>query len=70
MQAYGSFPNVRLRRNRVSAFIRDLVAENSLQVQDLVYPVFILDGENRIEPILSMPGQPLFILHQLLNIAT
>jgi porphobilinogen synthase len=69
MFAYGHYPDVRLRRNRASAFIRDLVSENHIRVEDLVYPVFILEGENRVEPILSMPGQSRVSLDKLLNIA-
>lgn len=69
MLGYGSYPNVRLRRNRISGFIRDLVAENYLRVQDLIYPVFILEGKNRVEPILSMPGQSRVSIDKLLELA-
>jgi|SRR6185437_8618702 len=69
MFGYGSYPNVRLRRNRVSGFIRDLVAENHLRVEDLVYPVFILEGKNRVEPISSMPGQSRVSIDKLLELA-
>ncbi len=48
--------NRRPRRNRKSAVVRDLVRETELSVRDLVYPVFIMEGENREEPIPSMPG--------------
>ncbi|MBB3102616.1 porphobilinogen synthase [Azomonas macrocytogenes] len=50
------FPATRLRRNRRDDFSRRLVREHSLTVDDLILPVFILDGENRREPIPSMPG--------------
>lgn len=69
MLAHGSYPNVRLRRNRASGFIRDLVAENHIHTQDLIYPVFILEGKNRIEPILSMPGQSRVSIDKLLEVA-
>jgi porphobilinogen synthase len=50
------FPATRLRRNRHDAFTRRLVAENSLSVDDLIWPVFIKDGSGPPEPIASMPG--------------
>jgi porphobilinogen synthase len=68
MRQYGNYPNVRLRRNRVSGFVRDMVAENYLRTEDLVYPVFILEGENRIEPIISMPGQSRVSIDKLLGL--
>jgi porphobilinogen synthase len=45
-----------MRRNRVSDFRRRLVAENSLTVNDLIYPVFVLEGEQQREAVPSMPG--------------
>lgn len=50
------FPKTRLRRMRSAPFSRKLMAENRLTVDDLIYPVFILDGQNQREPIASMPG--------------
>lgn len=50
------FPTARLRRTRSSASIRDLVRENDLSVGDLIWPVFVRDGEGEEEPIASMPG--------------
>jgi len=52
----GQFPEIRLRRGRRTANLRRLVAETGLSSADLIYPVFILDGEGREEPVLSMPG--------------
>lgn len=46
----------RPRRNRKSATVRNLVRETELSVRDLVYPVFIMEGSNKEEPIPSMPG--------------
>jgi porphobilinogen synthase len=46
----------RLRRNRVAGWTRDLVAEHTITVKDLVWPVFVLDGQNTQEDIPSMPG--------------
>ena len=50
------FPSTRMRRTRRSAALRDLVAETGLGSSDLIYPVFVLDGEGRSEPVPSMPG--------------
>ena len=50
------FPSTRLRRTRRSAALRRLVAETGLGPADLIYPVFVLDGEGRSEPVESMPG--------------
>ncbi len=50
------FPGTRLRRNRRDEFSRRLVRENQLTVNDLILPVFVLDGENRREAVASMPG--------------
>nr|WP_251701938.1 porphobilinogen synthase [Pseudomonas boanensis] len=50
------FPATRLRRNRRDDFSRRLVRESVLTVDDLILPVFVLDGENRREAVPSMPG--------------
>ncbi len=50
------FPLTRLRRTRQSPAVRALVRENYLSAQDLIWPVFVRDGENIEEPIPSMPG--------------
>ncbi len=50
------FPATRLRRNRRDDFSRRLVRENQLSVDDLILPVFVLDGTNRRETVPSMPG--------------
>ncbi|HEY9029921.1 MAG TPA: porphobilinogen synthase [Kangiella sp.] len=52
----GFFPSRRLRRTRANAFSRDLVRENSISAKDLIYPVFVLEGENKKESVASMPG--------------
>lgn len=51
-----SYPQTRLRRTRFSKFARELVAETFLRPQDLIYPVFIIEGINQAQPIASMPG--------------
>jgi porphobilinogen synthase len=60
------FPGTRLRRNRRDDFSRRLVREHQLSVDDLILPVFILEGENRREPVLSMPGVDRLSIDQLL----
>jgi len=52
----GQFPKVRLRRSRRTAALRRLVAETELGPGDLIYPVFVLEGTKRAEPVPSMPG--------------
>ena len=52
----GQFPGRRLRRIRKHDFSRRLVAENTLSVSDLIYPVFVLMGTGRREKVDSMPG--------------
>jgi porphobilinogen synthase len=52
----GSFPRTRLRRNRRDAWSRRLVREHSLGVSDLIWPVFVQEGENLRSPVPSMPG--------------
>ena len=54
--APGQFPRVRLRRARRTAALRRLTAETGLGPGDLIYPVFVLDGKSRAEPVPSMPG--------------
>ena len=52
----GSFPNTRMRRMRSSEFSRRMMRETTLTVDDLIYPVFVLEGKNQREAIASMPG--------------
>ncbi|MCA1924060.1 porphobilinogen synthase [Buttiauxella noackiae] len=52
----GTFPGRRMRRVRRHDFSRRLVAENQLTVNDLIYPVFVMEGQNRQEEVASMPG--------------
>ena len=50
------FPTTRMRRNRRDAFSRRLTRETELTTSDLIYPVFVIEGENAREPVASMPG--------------
>jgi len=61
------FPYTRMRRMRRDDFSRRLMAENQLSVNDLIYPVFVLEGKNRREVIESMPGIERFSIDFLLE---
>ena len=50
------FPVTRMRRMRKDEFSRRLMCENTLTSNDLIWPVFVLPGKNRVEPVASMPG--------------
>jgi porphobilinogen synthase len=52
----GRFPATRMRRNRHDAWTRRLVAENRLAVDDLIWPVFVIEGRNATTEVASMPG--------------
>jgi porphobilinogen synthase len=54
--APGSFPAVRMRRNRRTQWARRLVAEHVLTPDDLIWPVFVIDGHGVKQPVPSMPG--------------
>ena len=56
MKIIGSYPKTRLRRLRKHKWLRDIVAENSLSRNDLILPIFVREGKNKIESIKSMPG--------------
>ena len=69
MQILGQFPSVRMRRMRRDDFSRRLMRENALTVDDLIYPVFVLDGSQRREAVASMPGVERLSIDQLLPVA-
>lgn len=52
----GSFPNTRMRRNRSASWLRNIVSENAVGCHDLIWPVFVVEGDNVEQPIASMPG--------------
>ena len=56
MKSIGSYPNVRLRRNRKTEWSRRLVSENNLSSNDLIWPIFIREGKNIKESVKTMPG--------------
>jgi len=64
-----SFPGTRMRRMRRDDFSRRLMRESVLTSNDLIYPVFVLEGTGRIEPVASMPGVERQSLDRLLKTA-
>ena len=56
MKLIGSYPNTRLRRNRKTDWSRNLVSENTLSANDLIWPIFLTDGKNQKNQISTMPG--------------
>jgi len=69
MKIYGKFPALRMRRMRRDDFSRRLMRENVLTADDLIYPVFILDGKARTEKVASMPGVERLTVDKLLPLA-
>ena len=65
MKNIGSYPNVRLRRNRKAEWSRRLVSESNLSPNDLIWPIFIRNGKNIKEPVKSMPGVFIYTLDQI-----
>ena len=51
----GKYPNLRLRRNRKTDWARRLVEESSLSSNDLILPIFLVDGKNKVQTIKTMP---------------
>ena len=69
MTKAGSFSRTRMRRMRRDDFSRRLMRESALTADDLIYPVFVLEGSNRAEPVASMPGVERVTLDRLLPVA-
>ncbi len=69
MNASPVFPLTRMRRMRRDDFSRRLMREHQLSADDLIYPVFVLEGENRAEAITSMPGVERLSLDRLIPLA-
>ena len=69
MKVYGSFPAVRMRRMRRMEFARRLMRESVLTPDDLIYPVFIIDGKGRTQKVDSMPGVERLTVERLLPLA-
>jgi porphobilinogen synthase len=69
MNIYGQFPGVRMRRMRRDDFSRRLMREHRLSADDLIYPVFVLDGKGRTQKVASMPGVERLTVDRLLPVA-
>ena len=69
MQVYGSFPAVRMRRMRRDDFSRRLMREHVLTANDLIYPVFVIEGRKRTQAVQSMPGVSRYTADKLLPVA-
>ena len=65
----GTYPTRRMRRNRRHAFSRRLVRENTLTTNDLIYPVFVVEGADCVQPVASMPGVERLSIDRLLRVA-
>ncbi|NHR04840.1 porphobilinogen synthase [Chromobacterium haemolyticum] len=63
------FPATRMRRMRKDEFSRRLMRENVLTANDLIYPVFVMEGQYRVVEVPSMPGAPRQTLDKLLHTA-
>jgi porphobilinogen synthase len=61
------FPNTRLRRLRYTGAMRRMVAENTLQAADLIYPMFVIEGQAEREKVASMPGIERFSIDLLVE---
>ncbi len=66
----GKFPNLRLRRSRKYLWSRKLIQENNLSSSDLIYPIFLIEGKNKKQPIKSMPGTYRYTIDTLGRIVT
>jgi porphobilinogen synthase len=69
MQVHGSFPAVRMRRMRRDDFSRRLMREHVLTANDLIYPVFVIEGKQRTQSVASMPGVSRYTADKLLPVA-
>ena len=64
-----TFPATRMRRMRANEFSRRLMRENMLTADDLIWPVFVLEGDDAVEPVASMPGVERMTIDRLLPAA-
>ncbi len=65
--ARGQYPSTRMRRNRMAAFSRRLIAETRLDTADLIWPLFVIEGDNNTQPVDTMPGVSRFTIDRLLD---
>ena len=69
MSVYGNYPAVRMRRMRRDDFSRRMRREHVLTANDLIWPVFIIEGKNTEQPVPSMPGVVRYTVDRLLSAA-
>ena len=68
MKILGGYPSLRLRRNRKSTWVRRLVEENNVSVNDLILPIFVTEGKNKVQEIKTMPGIYRYSVDKLSNV--
>ena len=68
MKIRGSYPKIRLRRLRKTRWLRELVSENNISSSDLILPIFVREGKNKVESINSMPGVKRYTIDKLASI--
>ena len=68
MKILGGYPSLRLRRNRKSTWVRRLVEENNISVNDLILPIFVTEGKNKVQEIKTMPGIYRYSVDKLSNV--
>ena len=61
----GKYPQLRLRRNRKQAWIRRLLEETNLSSNDIIMPIFVMEGKNKIQTIKNMPGIKRYSINNL-----
>ena len=68
MKNIGSYPSIRLRRNRKTEWSRRLVSESNLSTNDLIWPIFIREGKNIKAPVKTMPGVYRYTIDKIENL--
>jgi len=68
MKIIGSYPKTRLRRLRKQKWLRNLISENNISPNDLILPIFVREGKNKIESIKTMPGVKRYSVDKLPSI--
>ncbi len=69
LKGIGQYPRLRLRRNRAEDWVRRLVAENRLAVEDLIWPVFVQEGAGARQAVAAMPGVDRLSIEALIDAA-
>ena len=64
----GKYPSLRLRRIRQYSWSRKLIQENTLSPDDFILPIFLMEGSNKKQPVISMPGVYRYTINRLSQI--